>query len=157
MHSFLVFLHVAAAILFLGAVMYGTSMFPRAALAAARGDEAAKGSARTTHKMTTTYGYLSALVPLFGATLMFTDWSTYSSMPQYHTALLLSAIAWIVLFVVILPKQKKLAGLSGILPAGEMDPTETPTGDPEKLKKTLTISAGVFNLLWVVSLIMMYI
>lgn len=137
--------------------MYGTSAFPRAALAAVRGDSAAQGSAFTTHKLSTTYGYLSALVPLFGLTLLLTDWSTYSTRPQFHTALLLSGVAWLLLFLLIIPKQKQMAALADILPAGEIDPEETPTGNPEQLKKVLTITSGIFNLLWIITLILMYI
>lgn len=157
MHAILVFLHVTAAILFMGAAMFGTSVFPKAALAAANGDQTAKGTARIAHKASVTYGFLSATVPLFGLTILFTDWATYQSQPQFHTAILLALIAWGLLLFFIVPKQKKLAGLAGILTAGELDSDAPITGDAEKLKKTLTITSGIFNLLWVIALILMYV
>ncbi|AWB82142.1 DUF2269 domain-containing protein [Corynebacterium yudongzhengii] len=156
MSTIFVFLHVAAAILFLGAVTYGTSVFPKAALAASNGDTANEGIARSTHRMSTLYGYLSALVPLFGITLLFTDWDTYASQPQYHTALLLGVIAWALLLFFVIPKQKKMAAAAGLLAPGEATVSEE-KASPVKLKKQLTISSGIFNLLWIIMLVLMYI
>ena len=62
MTSFLVFLHVAAAILLIGPVCVSTSSFQTQMAKAAQGDHAALGSARVLHNITNTYGYISAIV-----------------------------------------------------------------------------------------------
>lgn len=156
MFSFLLFLHVVSAILLMGAVMYATSAFPSAAQRAANGDAGSEGLARGTHRVTQLYGYLSLLVPLFGITLLLTNWSAFSDQYQFHAAILLSVIAWILLLAVILPKQKKLVGALGLLAPGEENP-EDRGADTAKLGKQLSMFSGIFNLLWVITLVLMFI
>lgn len=153
--TILLVLHIIAAVLFMGAVMYSTSAFPSAALRAADGDAASAGIARSTHRVSELYGYLSLLVPLFGVTLLFSDWSTYKSQFQFHIAIVLAAVAWILLLAVIVPKQKKLVGALGLLAPGEDQP-EDRVADPAKLKKQLSMFSGIFNLLWVITLVLMF-
>lgn len=155
MSSILLFLHVATAILFMGPVMVSTSAFAPAAQKAAEGDTAQAGIARMLHRITQTYGYLSALVPLFGATLLFVDWETHGSNYMFHTALLLAIIAWIILLAVIIPKQKQFVGALGLLAPGEADASDKQI-DPAKTKKQLSAFSGVFNLLWIIVLVLMY-
>ena len=62
MTSFLVFLHVAAAILLIGPVCVSTSSFQTQMAKAAQGDHAALGSARVLHNITNTYGYILSLI-----------------------------------------------------------------------------------------------
>ena len=113
MTSFLVFLHVAAAILLIGPVCVSTSSYQTQMAKAAQGDQAALGSARVLHNITNTYGYIS----------------------------------WCLLFFVILPKQKKsLTALES-----------NSTFDYAAAKKPLSAFGGVFNLLWIVCLILMYV
>lgn len=156
MSSLLVFLHVAAAILFIGPVMYAVSVFPGAALKAADGDTGSGGIARGTHRITQIYGYLSLLVPLFGVTLMFSDWSRYGSYWPFHVAIALSVIAWVILLGFVLPKQQKVAGAIGLLPPGEEAPEDKQVDVP-KAKSQLAILGGIFNVLWIATLVLMYI
>ena len=107
MTSFLVFLHVAAAILLIGPVCVSTSSFQTQMAKAAQGDNAALGSARVLHNITNTYGYISAIVPILGLGVFLSDISAYKSEVNFHIAILVAIIAWCLLFFVILPKQKK--------------------------------------------------
>ena len=107
MTSFLVFLHVAAAILLIGPVCVSTSSFQTQMAKAAQGDHAALGSARVLHNITNTYGYISAIVPILGLGVFLSDISAYKSEVNFHIAILVAIVAWCLLFFVILPKQKK--------------------------------------------------
>lgn len=154
--SVLLTLHVVTAVLLMGAVMYATSAFPNAAVHAANGDAGSEGIARATHRVSELYGYISLLVPLLGVTILFTNWSTYSDQYQFHAAILLAAVAWILLLAVIVPKQKKMVGALGLLAPGEEEP-EDRGADTTKLKKQLSMFSGIFNLLWVITLVLMFV
>lgn len=147
MTSFLVFLHVAAAILLIGPVCVSTSSFQTQMAKAAQGDNAALGSARVLHNITNTYGYISAIVPILGLGVFLSDISAYKSEVNFHIAILVAIIAWCLLFFVILPKQKKaMAALES-----------TESFDYAAAKKPLSACGGVFNLLWIICLILMYV
>lgn len=147
MSSLLIFLHVFAAILLVGTVCISTSAFPGLVEKAAAGDASAAGAASILNKITSTYGYISAIVPVLGLAVFLTDLSAYKSEVQFHIALLLAVIAWVILLVVIIPKQNK--AMAAIATPG--------TADAAKLKKQLAMFSGIFNLLWVVCAILMYI
>ncbi|SER77881.1 hypothetical protein [Corynebacterium cystitidis] len=70
---------------------------------------------------------LSALVSLLGAAVLFLGWSQYKTMCQYHTSLVVAVVGWAVLIAMVIPQQKT------------------------------TIGGGVFNLMWIILLILMYI
>ena len=147
MTSFLVFLHVAAAILLIGPVCVSTSSFQTQMAKAAQGDHAALGSARVLHNITNTYGYISAIVPILGLGVFLSDIDAYKSEVNFHIAILVAIVAWCLLFFVILPKQKKaMAALES-----------TESFDYAAAKKPLSAFGGVFNLLWIVCLILMYV
>ena len=147
MTSFLVFLHVAAAILLIGPVCVSTSSYQTQMAKAAQGDQAALGSARVLHNITNTYGYISAIVPILGLGVFLSDIDAYKSAVNFHIAILVAIIAWCLLFFVILPKQKKsLTALES-----------NSAFDYAAAKKPLSALGGVFNLLWIVCLILMYV
>ena len=147
MTSFLVFLHGAAAILLIGPVCVSTSSYQTQMAKAAQGDQAALGSARVLHNITNTYGYISAIVPILGLGVFLSDIDAYKSAVNFHIAILVAIIAWCLLFFVILPKQKKsLTALES-----------NSTFDYAAAKKPLSAFGGVFNLLWIVCLILMYV
>lgn len=156
MFHFLVALHVAAAIIFLGPVMLSTSTFQTKAKAAANGDAQAAGGAQLMLRTTNLYGYLSLLVPLFGVTLLFSRWDHFKTMPQFHAALALSIIAWIILLVLIIPKQRKVAGSLGLLETDETDQADVVDNMPKALKQ-LSMLGGIFNGLWFITLILMFV
>ena len=99
MNTFLVFVHVAAAIVLLGPVVIASSMFPAEVGRARAGGEEATGRASVLHRITKTYGMLSVLVPLLGAAVLAFDWDTYKANYWFHTAIVISVIAWAILFL----------------------------------------------------------
>ena len=147
MTTFLVFLHVAAAILLIGPVCVSTSSFQTQMAKAAQGEHAALGSARVLHNITNTYGYISAIVPILGLGVFLSDISAYKSEVNFHIAILVAIVAWCLLFFVIIPKQKKaMASLES-----------NETFDYAAAKKPLSAFGSVFNLLWIICLILMYV
>lgn len=155
MTTFLIFLHVAAAILLLGPVVVSTSMFPRQAAESRAGGEEATGRASVLYRITKTYGMLSLLVPLLGGAVLASDWETYKANYWFHTAIVLSVIAWAILLGMVIPQQRKMMGTLGALPAADADPADQTTNF-EKSKAKATAGAGIFNLLWMLTLILMF-
>jgi len=155
MHTILVFVHVAAAILLLGPVMVATSMFPGQAEKAQAGGEESTGRDAMLHSITNRYGVLSLLVPLLGAAVLIADWDVYKTNYWFHTAIILSVIAWAILFFMVVPQQRKIMGSLGALAPGEADPSDR-TSNFESAKAKTAAGAGVFNLLWFLVLILMF-
>lgn len=157
MLTFLIILHVASAVIFVGPAMVASSAFPKQAEAARQGDAQAAGRAQLTHRNTSLYGILSALTPLLGAAALFAGWEYFKSSGQYHASLLLAVIAWAVLIGLVIPQQKKMLGTLKLLPASDADPEKDQVKDWDKSKKMTTIGAGIFNLLWIIILILMFV
>ena len=155
MTTFLIFLHVVAAILLLGPVVVSTSMFPRQVAESRPGGEEATGRASVLYRITKTYGMLSLLVPLLGGAVLASDWETYKANYWFHTAIVLSVIAWAILLGMVIPQQRKMMGTLGALPAADADPADQTTNF-EKSKAKATAGAGIFNLLWMLTLILMF-
>ncbi|MBT0768720.1 hypothetical protein KIH74_07270 [Kineosporia sp. J2-2] len=143
MNDVYLFIHVATAILFIGAVAVATSLFPRYAT----GDDAAgfvgsggHPAAVAMHRITRLYGLLAVISPVAGLILAI-RWHALG-----HTwvwlSLVLVVIAWALLLLAIIPQQEKLL-------------REVPA-DPAKARGRAAAFAGVFNLLWFVVLVLMY-
>jgi hypothetical protein len=146
MEVFLLSVHVVAAILFVGPVAVTASLFPRYApvlVPAGRpvdGDEADVRSAATAgalHRVTRGYGTVSVVVPVVGFVLAAVQGRTGE--------------VWIVLAMV-------LTVGAGVLLAAQIVPRQrealTAPDDGARLRR-LGMLAGVFNLLWVVVVVLM--
>ncbi|AOX05786.1 DUF2269 domain-containing protein [Corynebacterium sp. NML98-0116] len=155
MTTLLTFLHVAAAILLLGPIVVSTSMFPRQAAEAQAGDAAAAGRASILYRISRTYGIASSLVPLLGVAILFGDWAAYKTNYFLHTSIVLAVIAWALLLFVVIPTQRKMVGTLGELEPAEADPADV-TANFEKSKAKASAFAGVFNLLWFIVLVLMF-
>ena len=68
---------------------------------------------------------------------------------------MLSVIAWAILLAMVIPQQRKMMGTIGALPAADADPSDV-TNNFEKSKAKATAGAGIFNLLWMLTLILMF-
>ena len=68
---------------------------------------------------------------------------------------MLSVIAWAILLGMVIPQQRKMMGTLGALPAADADPADQTTNF-EKSKAKATAGAGIFNLLWMLTLILMF-
>lgn len=149
--NILVIVHIIAAILFLGPVAVASSLYPAFALQATGGDQSALGSARILHRITNTYALLSLLVPLAGLGMFIFD-SAYMKQGKFHAAILISVIAWAVLFFLVLPRQKALLSLATDPAAHAAEPDKAPA-----LKKQLAMFSGIFNALWIIAAVLMFI
>ena len=155
MNTVFVLLHVAAAILLLGPVMVAASMFPRQAAEARSGAQESVGRASVLQRLTSTYGMLSALVPLLGAVVLIFGWENYKTNYFLHTAIILALIAWGILFGMVIPQQRKMMGTLNALDPAEADQSDY-TSNFEGAKAKATAGAGIFNLLVIITLILMY-
>ncbi|QPK83993.1 DUF2269 domain-containing protein [Corynebacterium qintianiae] len=155
MTTVFVVLHVAAAILLLGPVIVATSMFPRQAAEARTGSQEAVGRATVLQRITSTYGMLSALVPLLGAVVLIFGWDHFKTNYFLHTAIILALIAWGILFFMVIPQQRKMMGSLNALDPAEADQADY-TSNFESAKAKTTAGAGIFNLLTMIILILMY-
>ncbi|MCZ9308991.1 DUF2269 domain-containing protein [Corynebacterium uberis] len=156
MNSLMIILHALAAVLFLGPVTVAASTFHTYALKAHKGDERAAGIASLLHRITNTYGVLSALVPVLGVAVMFTDLSTYFHEIKYHVSILLGVIAWAMLLFLIIPRQKAMMAALGLLDEEDKPAKPTTISNWEKAKKQLSMFGGIFSLLWVIILVLMF-
>lgn len=154
MSTFMLILHVLAAVLFLGPVTVAVSTFHIQAVKAHNGHEAARGSAGVLHRITTTYGLLSLLVPLLGFGVMFSDLGTWVKEGLLHVSILLSIIAWALLYFLIIPLQKKMAAELGLLDE-EDRPANPGVENWEKARSQLSMFGGIFALIWVVVFVIM--
>ncbi|MDO4908234.1 MAG: DUF2269 domain-containing protein [Corynebacterium sp.] len=153
--NLVVVLHVIAAILFLGPVTVAVSAFGPAILGASQGDELSRGRALSMYKITRTYGLLSLIIPILGLAAMFTDGGYWSEW-RFHVSILLSVIAWALLFFVIAPKQNRAIQALDIHEPGEESPAERPQiSDWNKVKGQSAMFGGIFSLLWVIVAIFM--
>ena len=157
MTTILIVFHVLAAVLFLGPVTVAISTFQTQAVKAQAGDTRAAGAASVLHKLTNVYGMLAALVPLLGVGIMMSD-SAYWADGRFHIAITLSVIAGLILLFRIIPRQKKMMGSLGLLDAADHDPESDvlPAEKFDKTKSQLSMFGGIFSLLWVIMLILMY-
>ncbi len=156
----LIALHVLAAILFLGPITVAVSSFQTKAVRAAEGESTAYGAAETLASITKNYGLLSLIVPVIGLTIFLTDMATYGKMGQFHASILLSVIAWALLFFLIIPKQQKaldaLRAQATDAPASTKA-VDTADFDWAKTKSQLSMFGGIFSLLWVIIAVLMFI
>lgn len=154
--NLLLITHVLAAILFLGPATVAVSLFPKSAFNAHEGDNDSRGMAKVMARITQTYGLLSLLVPVAGLALMIVG--KYFSNGLLHAAILLSVIAWGILFALILPRQRKMLAGLGLSTDGE--PVDaTPMSDEEwlKTKKQLSMFSGIFSLVWLITAVIMFV
>ncbi|MDH6110313.1 preprotein translocase subunit SecG [Kitasatospora sp. MAP12-15] len=149
MAKFLLSLHVLVAILAIGPVTVAASMFPRKAEAAlADGGAEAVASVRLLHRITQVYALLGIAVPVLGVGLA----QVMGIMGQAWliVSIALTALAALVLLILVLPRQEAvvaaLAGEEGADSASALGGL-----------KLLTMSTGVFSLLWAAVTVMMVI
>lgn len=148
MTSLLIAIHVLAAVLLMGPVMITVSAYQGQMMKAKDGDAKALGAATTLHRLTSQYGPLSAVVPVAGIAVFLTNLSAFGSEGRFHISILLAIIAWVILIAVIIPRQKKtLAALEG----GDQ------VVDFAKEKKQLSMFGGIFNLLWIITALLMFV
>ncbi|MGY1753324.1 hypothetical protein [Blastococcus sp. SYSU D01042] len=163
MAAFLLSVHVVAAVVFVGSVTVAVSLFPRYARLAL--DEATAPPAvpvlHLLHRITRVYALLSLAVPVFGlATAAQLD---VLGDAWVQVSMGLAVVAGLLLVAAVLPAQRRLLahvaevpGRDGVAPAsatGAAVRAALPEGTA--LIGRLGASSGVFNLLWVVVVVLM--
>ncbi|MDH6288125.1 hypothetical protein [Rhodococcus opacus] len=138
MESLLLSLHVVAGILFVGPVTVATSLFPRhapvtATVGGAQQIERNINTARVLHRITRSYGVLAIAVPVVGLLLATVQGRTSE--------------VWVVVAMVL----TAIAG--GLLALLQQQALTTPD-DGTQLRR-LGMVTGLFNLLWVVVVVLM--
>ena len=139
MQAFLLSAHVVAGILFVGPIAVATSLFPRYAPVGGLSADPDRndGVARLLHRITRVYGVLALAVPVIGLALAGVQGR--STEVWIIAAMVLTAIAGGLLAVQIAPRQRKALAA----PGGESE------------LRTLGMLTGVFNLLWVIVVVLM--
>lgn len=143
MNDVYLFLHVASAILFIGAVTFATSLFPRYATAEDAAEYVGRGgqpAAAAMHRITQLYGLLAVICPAVGLIMAV----RYDALGEtwIWLSLLLTVAAWLLLLLKIIPQQEKMLN----------EPAAA-----KRVKGQASAFAGVFNLLWFVVLVLMYV
>ncbi|WP_315525098.1 DUF2269 domain-containing protein [Corynebacterium durum] len=161
MTTLMLILHVVAALLLLGPVTVAVSTFHVRAREAHNGNDLARGSVRTLFTITNTYGLISLIVPLLGVGLLLSNMS-YLREGRFHASILLSVIAWGILFFLIVPRQKKMMAALGLSDDDDGVPSEKRTGEAtienwDKAVSQLSMFGGIFSALWVIVAILMVI
>jgi uncharacterized membrane protein len=139
---FLLILHVASAIVFIGGVTVSASVFPRYATgeaAAAYADRGGHPAAVAMHRITKGYGRLAIITPVAGLLLAL----SLGKLTELWIllAIILVTIGGIVLVVVIIPMQREML--------------RTPPTDPGARRRAVGY-AGLLNSIWLTVLILMF-
>lgn len=141
MNKFFLTVHILAAILCVGPVTIAASMFPPIARRTLAADGADAGSLQVLHRITRIYAWASLAVPVFGFALA-------GSMQVMDEAwlivsIVLTLIAALVLAFLVVPAQ-----------AAVLAATDATPGALSKAKQ-LSMTSGIFSLIWVVVLVLM--
>ncbi|GAA4997361.1 hypothetical protein [Kitasatospora paranensis] len=160
MAKFLLSLHVLVSVLFIGPVAVAVSMYPRraaAALAAGPEQVTAAASVRLLNRITRLYAVLGIAVPVLGigtAQVMGIMGQTW-----LIVSLVLTALAAGTLLVLVVPAQQAVVDTLDLEDGREI--AGVVRGDERERAvrglKLLPMTAGVFNLLWAVVVVMMVI
>src|SRR5699024_4680889 len=148
MTSLLIAIHVLAAVPLMGPVMITVAAYQGQMIKAEDGDTTALGAAPTLHRRTDQYGPVSAIVPVAGIAIYLTHLSVFCTQGRFHISILLPVIACVLLIAVIIPRQKKT------LEALESGSNAV---DFTKAKKQLSMFGGIFNLLWIITALLMFV
>lgn len=148
MNKFFLTVHILAAILCIGPVTIAASMFPpiaRRTLSIDSTETPDAGGLQVLHRITRIYAWASLAVPVFGFALA-------GSMQVMDEAwlivsIVLTLVAALVLAFLVVPAQ------AAVLAATDATP-EVRTGVLSKAKQ-LSMTSGIFSLLWVIVLVLM--
>nr|WP_296770912.1 hypothetical protein [Rhodococcus sp. (in: high G+C Gram-positive bacteria)] len=139
MESLLLSVHVVAGILFVGPIAVATSLFPRYAPVTGTppGEDRSMAVARALNRITRVYGLLALGVPAIGLVLA----AVQGRLGEIWivTAMILTAIAGGLLAILIAPLQNEAL---------------TSPDDGARLRQ-IGMTTGLFNLLWVIVVVLM--
>ncbi|GAA0681815.1 membrane protein [Kitasatospora atroaurantiaca] len=156
MAKLLLSLHVLASVLFIGPVAVAVSMFPpraRAALAAGPDQASAAASVRLLHRITQVYALLGIAVPVMGV-------GTAQAMDILGqvwliVSIVLTVLAAGALLLFVLPAQQATIDALDAADSARKDPEASEHTRAVGALRLLPMTAGVFNLLWAVVVVLM--
>jgi hypothetical protein len=134
------FVHVATAVVFIGAVTTAISLFPRYATAedaAQYLDQGGHPAAVAMHRITQVYGLLALICPVAGLLLAINHHDLGKTWIWLSRVLVVAA--WLLLLPKIIPQQEQMLREASAAARGPA-----------------SAFAGVFNLLWFIVLVLMY-
>ncbi len=141
MEAVLLSVHVLAGIVFVGGSAVAASLFPRYAPVAAAGapasEERSRAVAVALHRITRGYGILGLVVPVVGIVLGLVQGRM--SEIWLNVSMVLTFVAGGVLALQVYPRQRDALARPG----------------DEKALRTLSMMAGIYNLLWAVVVVLM--
>ncbi|PZG38062.1 hypothetical protein C1I98_24800 [Spongiactinospora gelatinilytica] len=137
MQALLLVVHIVGSILFVGGSAIATSLFPRYAPLAVTTVERSRAVATALHRITRGYSIAGLIVPAAGLVLAVMQGRTMQL--WVVLAMILTAVAGGLLALQIYPRQRDALA---------------PPGDRAGLR-TLSILAGVYNLLWTAIVVLM--
>ncbi|MFF8414820.1 hypothetical protein [Streptomyces omiyaensis] len=151
-------LHVLVAVLAVGPVTVAASLFPRSMRNSLNGWSNEAPEARLLHRLTRVYAAIGAAVPVLGIATAAAMGVTKD--PWVIASLTLTAIAAGLLITRIIPGQQEALALlneDGRHAAAETDSPSGPGAvqDSAALLKQLSMTTGIFSLLWAVVLVLM--
>ena len=155
MAAFLLAVHVVAAIVFVGSVTVAVSLFPRYARLALDGTTAAQAvpGLQLLHRVARVYAVLALSVPVFGfAVAVSLDVLGQS---WVLVSIGLTLLAGAMLGGSVLPRQRDLLAAATARPADEGATAAGPGPDAAAQVRRLAMLSGVFNLVWVVVVVLM--
>lgn len=146
MNKFFLIVHILAAILTVGPITVAASMFPPIARKLLTADSPQEpGGLQVLHRITTVYAWASLAAPLFGFALagglhvMGEAWLIVS--------IVLTLAAALVLAYLVVPAQSAVLAAAG--------GTAEERGAVLKKAKLLSMTTGIFGLLWLVVFVLM--
>ncbi|MBP2353056.1 putative membrane protein [Kribbella aluminosa] len=145
MNKFFLIVHILAAVLCVGPVTVAASMFPPLARKLLTAETPDAGGLPVLHRITEVYAWASLAVPLFGFALA-------GSMHVMGEAWLISSIvltlaAALVLAYLVVPAQSAVLAVAG--------GTAEERGAVLSKAKQLSMTSGIFGLLWLIVLVLM--
>ncbi|MFF7816115.1 hypothetical protein ACFZCF_29970 [Streptomyces sp. NPDC007945] len=151
-------LHVLVAVLAVGPVTVAASLFPRSMRNSLKNGSNEASEARLLHRLTRVYASVGAAVPLLGIATAAAMGVTRD--PWVIASLTLTAIAAGLLITRIIPGQREALALldrHGGRTAGAADSASGPgtVQNSTALLKQLSMTTGIFSLLWAVVLVLM--
>jgi hypothetical protein len=145
MNKFFLTVHILAAIICVGPVTVAASMFPPVARRMLAAETPETGSLTVLHRITRVYAVAGLAVPVFGFALA--GDSGVMDEAWLIVSIVLTLLAALVLAFLVLPAQSRvLAGIDG---APEV------RGGLVSKAKLLSMTTGIFALLWAVVLVLM--
>ncbi|MGW7686335.1 hypothetical protein ACWGID_36665 [Kribbella sp. NPDC054772] len=145
MNKFFLTVHILAAILCVGPVTIAASMFPPIARRVLTAETPDAGGLEVLHRITRVYAWASLAVPVFGFAVA--GGMQVTGEAWVIVSIVLTLAAALVLAFLVVPAQSSVLAVAG----GDAEAR----GAVVSKAKMLSMTSGIFSLLWLVVLVLM--